>query len=105
MEHPCPSRAHEVRHGKVLSPDHYVHPSLVRNGSASQTLARRENAVLLANALERLPPDYRDVLVLRHLEGLGFSEVARRMSRTVDSVKNLWSRSLGELRHLLEEWQ
>jgi RNA polymerase sigma-70 factor (ECF subfamily) len=70
--------------------------------SPSERMARRENAVLLANALERLPQDYRDVLVLRHLEGLSFSEVAGRTNRTVDSVKNLWSRALSKLRECLE---
>jgi RNA polymerase sigma-70 factor (ECF subfamily) len=42
--------------------------------------------VLLADALDRLPEDYREVLVLRHLEGLRFPEVARRMGRTLDSL-------------------
>jgi len=69
----------------------------------SQAAARRENAVVLADALERLPEAYREVLTLRHLEGLRLDEVARRMGRTVDSVKNLWSRALGELRRNLGE--
>ena len=64
---------------------------------------RRENAVLLAQALERLPPDYRDVLILRHLQGCAFAEVARRMGRSVQSVKKLWARALPRLRELLEE--
>ena len=64
---------------------------------------RRENAVLLAQALERLPPDYRDVLILRHLQGCAFAEVARRMGRTVESVKKLWARALPRLREELEE--
>jgi len=67
----------------------------------SQAMMRRENAVLLADALESLPEAYRDVLTLRHLEGLDFESVAERMGRTVDSVKNLWSRALGQLRRNL----
>ncbi|MCS6852195.1 MAG: sigma-70 family RNA polymerase sigma factor [Gemmataceae bacterium] len=66
--------------------------------SPSQQAARREQAVLLANALEQLPPDYREVLILRHLEGLSLPEVARRMGRTLDSVKKLWTRGLARLR-------
>jgi RNA polymerase sigma-70 factor (ECF subfamily) len=69
----------------------------------SQQAARREQAVLLANALERLPAAYREVIILSHLEGLPFSEVARRMGRTVYSVKNLWARALGRLRRSLGE--
>jgi RNA polymerase sigma-70 factor (ECF subfamily) len=71
--------------------------------SPSQQADRREQAVLLANALERLPQDYREVLVLRHLEGLSFPEVARRMGRTLDSVQKLWLRGLARLRQVFGE--
>jgi RNA polymerase sigma-70 factor (ECF subfamily) len=66
--------------------------------SPSQQAERREQAVLLADALQRLPEHYREVIILSHLEGLSFPEVARRMDRTLDSVKNLWARALGKLR-------
>ncbi len=69
--------------------------------SPSQQAARREQAVLLADALDQLPPDYREVLVLRHLEGLTFPEVARRMERSLDSVEKLWMRGLARLRRVL----
>ncbi len=38
------------------------------------------------------------VLVLRHLEGLPFPEVARRMGRTPGAVRILWLRALERLR-------
>ena len=66
--------------------------------SPSQHAARRERAVLLADALSRLPSDYRDVIVLRHLEGVPFAEVARRMQRSEDSVQKLWVRGLARLK-------
>jgi RNA polymerase sigma-70 factor (ECF subfamily) len=69
----------------------------------SQRAARREQAVLLADALSRLPEDYREAIILRHVEGLAFPEVARRMDRTPDSVKKLWTRGLAQLRRLLGE--
>ena len=71
--------------------------------SPSQQVARGERALLLAEALARLPEDYREVIVLRHLEGLGFAEVGLRMDRTEDSVKNLWVRALARLRRTLED--
>jgi RNA polymerase sigma-70 factor (ECF subfamily) len=66
--------------------------------SPSQLASQKEQAVVLANSLNQLPPDYREVLTLRHLEGLSFPEVARRMHRTVDSVEKLWARALRKLR-------
>ena len=59
---------------------------------------RREQSALLAEALGRLDEDDREVLVLRHLEGLTFPEVARRLGRTEDSVKKRWPRALVRLR-------
>jgi RNA polymerase sigma-70 factor (ECF subfamily) len=69
--------------------------------SPSQQAARREQAVLLAEALGQLPADYGEAIVLRHLEGLTFPEVALRMGRSEDSVKKLWARGLAQLRLLL----
>ena len=70
--------------------------------SPSQQAVRREQAVLLADALQELPEDYREVIILRQLEGLSFPDVARRMDRTEDSVKNVWLRALARLRRTLE---
>jgi RNA polymerase sigma-70 factor (ECF subfamily) len=72
-----------------------------RQSSPSEQAARCEQAVLLADALDQLPDDQREVLVLRHLEELTFPEVAERMNRTVDSVKGLWTRGLDRLRRIL----
>jgi RNA polymerase sigma-70 factor (ECF subfamily) len=74
---------------------------VARQSSPSQQVARREQSVLLANALGDLPDDYREVIVLRHLEGLTFPEVAQRMSRSLNSVEKLWMRALVRLRKLL----
>ncbi len=70
--------------------------------SPSLRAVRREQAVLLADALERLPGDYREVIILRHLEGLPFPQVALRMQRTEDSVQKLWVRALARLRQVFE---
>jgi RNA polymerase sigma-70 factor (ECF subfamily) len=69
--------------------------------SPSQQAVVKEQGVLLADAMEQLPQDYREVLTLRHLESLTFPEVARRMNRTVDSVEKLWVRALARLRQVL----
>lgn len=66
--------------------------------SPSEEAAAREQAVLVADALDCLPESYREVLVLRHLEGLTFPEVARQMGRSLGSVEKLWMRALRRLR-------
>jgi RNA polymerase sigma-70 factor, ECF subfamily len=72
------------------------------HSTPSQHVARREQAVILADALGQLPEDYREVIILRHLEGIGFADVAARMGRSVDSVQKLWVRALASLRRSME---
>jgi RNA polymerase sigma-70 factor (ECF subfamily) len=64
----------------------------------SRSAARHEHADLLLSALERLSPDYRDVLRLRYLEGFSVAEVAARLGRSEFSVHKLCSRGLTRLR-------
>ena len=69
--------------------------------SPSEHAARHEQEIRLAEVLARLPDDYREVIVLRNLEGLSHEEVARRMGRGVGAVRMLWVRALARLRELL----
>ena len=78
---------------------HVLDRGLVASYSTpSQHVSRREQAVLLAEALQKLPQDYREVIILRHLEALPFADVAQRMGRSEDSVQKLWVRALANLR-------
>ena len=69
-----------------------------QRSSPSQQAMRGEQSLLVAAAMSRLPDDYQQVLVLRHLEGLTFPQVALRMERSVDSVEKLWLRGLTRLK-------
>jgi RNA polymerase sigma-70 factor (ECF subfamily) len=73
------------------------------DSTPSRIAARRESAVVLANALARLPDDYREVVVLFHLEGLSLADVAARMGRSVPSVHGLRTRAILRLRTTLKE--
>jgi RNA polymerase sigma-70 factor, ECF subfamily len=66
--------------------------------SPSQQVAREEEGVRLARILESLPTDYREVLILRNLEGLSHEAVAARMNRSPGAVRMLWVRALARVR-------
>jgi RNA polymerase sigma-70 factor (ECF subfamily) len=68
------------------------------DSSPSQQAVRHEQELLLADVLARLPDDYREVIILRNLEGLAHEEVASRMGRGVGAVRMLWVRALARLR-------
>ena len=72
-----------------------------RGHSPSSRINRHEHTILLANLLAVMPPDYREVLVLRHCEGLPFKDIAQRLERSPGAVRMLWLRAIGQLRQQL----
>lgn len=70
--------------------------------SPSSDAERHEHAIVLADELAELSADYREVIVLRHLEGLSFGEVAERMERSTGATRMLWMRAIAQLRLQLE---
>ena len=66
--------------------------------SPSASLRQRERAVALADQLARLRPEYRDVIVLRNLQGLSFDEISDRMNRKPGAVRMLWLRAIDKLK-------
>ena len=71
--------------------------------SPSGHAQRNEQEIMLADALAELPSDYRQVILLRHVEGLRFEEVASRMDRSSGAVRMLWLRALERLRKTFPE--
>ena len=74
--------------GSVLSP----------SGEAME----HEQALALRRALERLPEDYRRVVVLRFEERYSFEEIGRLTGRSADAARKVWSRAMERLR---QEWE
>lgn len=107
VRHYCGTQGRDVRLERELEVElerssQIADPGLVAAPSSpSREAAHREQMVFVADALSQLPKDYREVLILRHLEGLSFPEVAKRMERTLSSVDKLWVRALARLRRVL----
>ena len=58
----------------------------------------REQQTIIAEVLESLPDDYRQVIILRNLKGLSHAEVAAKLNRSESAVRMLWLRALKQLR-------
>jgi RNA polymerase sigma-70 factor (ECF subfamily) len=71
--------------------------------SPSASAERRDLGVVLSDALAELSEEHREVIVLHHLEGLGWDEVAGRLGRTPGAARMLWTRALRQLRPLIDE--
>jgi RNA polymerase sigma-70 factor (ECF subfamily) len=57
----------------------------------------------LRAALEKLPPEQREVLVLRHIAGLAPAEIAERLDKTEGSIHGLHHRGRGALQVALRD--
>ncbi len=62
--------------------------------SPSAALQNHERDLEFANQLSRLKPDYREVILLRVVQGLSFEEIAQQMDRSCGAVRMLWLRAL-----------
>jgi RNA polymerase sigma-70 factor, ECF subfamily len=62
-----------------------------------------DDVTQLEEAIRTLPPDLREVLVLRELEGLSYQELADLMGAPLETVTVMLSRSRQALGHALTE--
>jgi RNA polymerase sigma-70 factor, ECF subfamily len=71
--------------------------------SPSGMILAQEQAQKLQCALERLPDDYRHVLLLRYQEQRAFEEIAGQMNRSANAVRKLWMRAVERLQDEMRE--
>ena len=68
-----------------------------------EMLLHRETVALIGQALDELPDAQREVLVLRHYEGLNFEEIARLTGTPPSTLKSRFAVALQRLRVSLEK--
>lgn len=68
------------------------------NRAPSADILASEGADRLAQLLAQLPEHYREVLVLRNIQGLSFEEIAARLDRSPGATRMLWLRAIEKLR-------
>ena len=71
----------------------------------ARTVERNEHFDAVTQAITALPPAQRIVVVLCHLEGLSYADVARITNSTVPAVRSHLHRARRTLTVTLEEWR
>jgi RNA polymerase sigma-70 factor (ECF subfamily) len=75
-----------------------VDSALAASGTSPSSAAiREEYSAQVADRLAKLPQHYREVIILRNLEGLAFDAIAKRMGRSSVAVRQLWTRAIRRL--------
>jgi RNA polymerase sigma-70 factor (ECF subfamily) len=78
------------------------HAAEVADGPESR-VGEWERCAEVRRAIASLPPDYRDVIVLRYLEELSYEEIARHLEVPVSTIETRLHRAKKQLRQRLLE--
>ena len=68
----------------------------------SKIVSQKEQELELAEAVNRLSENYREVIMLRNLQRLSFNEVAERMGRSRPATQMLWIRAIRKLQETMK---
>ena len=92
------------RHAHDMTPfDEKVHGEVAEDAAPDTALLEKTNAELLGAALQALPVEFREILVLRELEGFSYKEIADVADLPLGTVMSRLARARGQLRHHLLE--
>jgi RNA polymerase sigma factor (sigma-70 family) len=78
---------------KIIPYDEEKHADIIPMTAPEDELAAEERKQFLKQALEKLPPEYREVIVLYELEGLSYKELALALGIPVGTVMSRLSRA------------
>jgi len=81
--------------------DEEIHGSGQEPVSPATILEHSEDAELLKEAMDELPAEFREILVLRHLEGLSYKEIADIAQLAPGTVMSRLARARGKLKESL----
>ena len=81
--------------------DEEIHTSGQESVSPATVLEHSENAELIKEAMDELPAEFREILVLRHLEGLSYKEIADIAQLAPGTVMSRLARARAKLKEYL----
>src|SRR5213080_2091435 len=81
--------------------DEEIHVAADEFASPAAILEHGEDAELIREAMEALPAEFREILVLRHQEGLSYKEIAEIAQIPPGTVMSRLARARGKLKEYL----
>ena len=81
--------------------DEEIHASGHESASPATLLERAEDSELIKNAMEELPAEFREILILRHQESLSYNEIGETLKIPIGTVMSRLARARGKLKEYL----
>jgi len=72
-------------------------PGPIEATTPSVIMSKKEDLAKLEKAIDELKPEYREVIILTKIEGLGYKQIADRVGKSSEAVRKLVSRAMAEL--------
>jgi RNA polymerase sigma factor (sigma-70 family) len=88
-------------HASATEFDETIHSEATAADGPGSELARRDSEETLATALDRLPSDLREVILLREIEGLSYKEIGDVTDVPIGTVMSRLSRARKRLQAAL----
>jgi len=94
----CYTMIQKLRKHETPEPfDEEIHQPL-GEAEAQEAFRQKANAETLQGALEKLPDEFREIIVLHDLEGLAYKEIATVVGIPIGTVMSRLARARGRLR-------
>jgi RNA polymerase sigma-70 factor (ECF subfamily) len=77
-------------------------PAPIDSTTPSVIMSRKEELDKLEKAIDELKPEYREVIILKRIEGLSYKEIGERLGRSPDAIGMLLSRAMVALTNVFE---
>ncbi len=68
------------------------------NRSAGSEAQMHESLIRLSDSIANLSSEHREVIILRHIQGMPFKEIGERLNKTSGAVRMIWMRAIEKLR-------
>ncbi|MCA9740908.1 MAG: sigma-70 family RNA polymerase sigma factor [Deferribacteres bacterium] len=94
----------ELKDSKNFDVSSETDSSAYAGHNPENTLERRELRSLLERALDQIPAEQKEVVVMKEFQGLKFIEIAEILELPINTVKSRMYYGLHALRKILDKW-